>query len=413
MTKALTVASVERIGTPAKRLEVPDAVLPGLFLIVQPSGAKSWALRYRHRGMTRKLTIGRYPVFELGEARAKAREALQAVAAGRDPCGELRERRRAAMAVDPDHDLVSVQVENFLARHVRKTSKAANAADVERRFRKYVLPHWSRKRVQEVSRRDVIELLDGIVDSGAGITANRTLATLKTFFTWLVDRSAIEQSPCARVKPPAPETSRDRVLSDDEIRLLWKVADDLGVPYGAFLKVLLLTAQRRDEVAQMTRAELVAPDLWTLPAERSKNGLAHDVPLSGPVAAILSDIPQTGSRGYLFTISGQQPFTAYSDVKRRVDARMAALNGGPVPGWTFHDARRTAASGMARLGIAVNVIESVLNHRSGQVSGVAGIYNRYAYQTEMRRALEAWGGHVMGLVGEPAASNVAAIRAAP
>jgi integrase len=141
-----------------------------------------------------------------------------------------------------------------------------------------------------------------------------------------------------------------------------------------------------------------------------RGALQHDVPLSAPVAAILSSVPEIGKKGYLFTISGERPFTAYSDVKRRMDARLEALNKAPIPGWTFHDLRRTAASGMARLGIPVNVIESVLNHRSGQVSGVTAIYNRYAYHAEMRSALDAWAGHVMGLVGDPPASNVTPFR---
>ena len=233
--------------------------MPGLYVVVQPSGVKSWAVRYRHRGEPRKLTIGRLGVFDLVAARDEARKALQAVAAGRDPCLDKREARRA-VAADPGRDLVSTHVEAFLARYVRRQTKARTAAETERRLRKYVLPQWGERRVQEITRRDVIVLLDGIVDTGKPITANRTLTTLKTFFRWLMDRSVIDASPCTRVKAPAAENSRDRVLSDDELALLWRAAGDLGAPYGGFAHTLLLTAQRRDEVAGMRRSELKVRD---------------------------------------------------------------------------------------------------------------------------------------------------------
>jgi hypothetical protein len=216
MAAALTAQSVVRLKPdPRKRLEIPDAVMPGLYLVIQRSGLKSWAVRYRHRGKPRKLTIGRFPVFDLSEARAQAREALQAVALGRDPCHEKRESRRPVAGSD-DRDLVSTHVEAFLARYVRPKTKARTAAGTEHRFRKHVLPQWGERRVQEITRRDVIELLDGIVDTGKAITANRTLRTCKTFFSWLIERSVLESSPCTGVKEadrrdqPRPGADRRR-----------------------------------------------------------------------------------------------------------------------------------------------------------------------------------------------------------
>jgi integrase len=405
MATVLTAQSVLRIKPdPSRRVEVPDAIVPGLYFVVQPSGVKSWAVRFRHRGEPRKLTIGRFGVFDLVTARDEARKALQAVAAGRDPCFDKREARRA-VAADPGRDLVSTHVEVFLARYVRPQTKARTAAETERRLRKYVLPAWGERRVREITRRDVIELLDGIVDVGAPITANRTLTTLKTFFGWLVDRSVIEVSPCARVKAPAPETSRDRVLNDDELRALWRASESLGGAYGGFARFLLLTAQRRDEVAGLRRSELKG-DLWTIPAERTKGGAAHDVPLSQPARCVLDEAPANGRADYVFTVTGETPINGYSGAKRKLDAALPAM-----PHWTFHDLRRTAASGMARLGIPVNVIEAVLAHRGGEVSGVSAVYNRHSYLPEKRRALDAWAAHIMGLVGEPAASNVVPLRA--
>jgi integrase len=416
MATVLTVQSVLRAKPdPSRRVEIPDAIVPGLYFVVQPSGVKSWAVRYRHRGEPRKLTIGRLGVFDLVAARDEARKALQAVAAGRDPCLDKREARRA-VAAHPGRDLVSTHVEAFLARYVRPQTKARTAAETERRLRKYVLPQWGERRVQEITRRDVIELLDGIVDTGKPITANRTLTTLKTLFGWLMDRSVIDASPCTRVKAPAAENSRDRVLSDDELALLWRAAGDLGAPYGGFARTLLLTAQRRDEVAGMRRSELKVRDLWTIPSARTKNGVEHDVPLSDEASAIIAAAPQIGGEGFTFTVNGSAPITGYSIAKTKLDARMRELareadpDAPEIPRWTFHDLRRTAASGMARLGFAVHVIEAVLNHTGGEISGVTAVYNRHKYLAEKRRALDTWAAYVMGLVNAPAASNVVALR---
>ena len=393
MSKVLTAHSVARFKPAGKRLEIPDAVLPGLYLVIQPSGAKSFAVRYRHRGRSRKLTIGRFPVFDLAAAREKARGALQAVAEGRDPCREQRQRR--AETDRDDRDSVSAQVETFLTRYVRPSTKARTATEVDRRLRKYVLPSWGSRRVQDITRRDVIELLDGIVDAGTPVTANRTLSTLKTFFGWLVDRSTIEQSPCARVKAPAPETSRDRVLTADELRWLWRASERI------FVQMLVLTGQRRDEVAGLRLPE-VKDDLWSIPAARTKSGSVHDVPLSASAAAVLKSVPPINGSSFAFTLTGEAPISGYSGAKRKLDALITELAKAegkePPTRWTFHDLRRTAASGMARLGVAVNVIEAVLNHRGGEVSGVAAIYNRHSYLPEKQRALELWAHYVLGLI---------------
>ena len=324
MSTVLTAQSVLRIKPdPRKRLEVADAALPGFYLVVQPSGVKSWTVRYRHADRSRKLTLGRYPVFGLSEARERAREALQAITTGRDPCAEKREKRRAVRAATPERDLVSVQVELFLARHVRQKLKAKSVIEVERRFRKYVLPQWGARRVREIERRDVIELLDRIVDGGAPISANRTLATLKTFFGWLVDRSVIEASPCARVKPPATETTRDRVLTDGELALVWRAAERLGGPYGDFVRMLTLTAQRREEVGGMRRSE-IRDDVWSIAAERMKGGAAHDVPLGGSALELLKTIP--GASGdFVFTFTGDTPLRHYAGAKQKLDAALLAI----------------------------------------------------------------------------------------
>lgn len=424
MSKPLTAQSVERLKpNPVKRLEVPDGLLPGLYLVVQPGGRRSWAVRYRSGGKPCKLTLGAYPVLDLAEARERGRTALRAVAEGRDPATEKREAARKSLAKGSASDLVTEQLDAFLHRHVKPRTRPRYAEDVERILNREVRPVWGPRRVQDITRRDVVDLLDAIVDRGAPITANRTLAVVRKFFNWLIERSVLEASPCAKVKAPAEETSRDRVLSDDEIRWLWKASERADYPFGAFAHLLILTGQRRDEVAKATAGELVSSALWTIPKERTKNGIAHDVPLSEAARAMLARMPRVANRaGFLFTSTGKAAISGYSSGKDRLDALMLEVareeaqeqsqdpEAVSIPPWRLHDIRRTMASGMARLGQPPHVVEAVLNHTGGTISGVAAVYNRYSYADEKHRALDAWGRFVMSLVEGRTGSNVVAMR---
>jgi hypothetical protein len=252
MAKALTVQSIERFKPDAsKRLEVADGLLPGLYFVLQPSGVRSWAVRYRHASKPRKLTLGPYPVLGLGAARARAREALQVVALGRDPASEKQETLKAARLAEPGADTMAAIVATFLDRHARPKTKARTAEETARIFRLHVLPKWGARRIQDISRRDVIALLDGIVDQGKPIAANRTLGAIPKLMNWALDRAIIETTPCLRIARPSEENSRDRVLSDEELRLAWTAAERIGWPFGPFVQELMLTAQRRSEVADM------------------------------------------------------------------------------------------------------------------------------------------------------------------
>ena len=381
-------------------------------------------MRYRHAAKPRKLTLGPFPALDLGTARTRAREALQDAARGCDPAAAKQETLRAAREEKPDRDTIAVVAERFLERHTRAKNKASTIQAVERTFRKHVLPEWGSRRIQEITRRDVIHLLDVIVDDRKPIAANRALADIRKFFNWCLDRGIIDASPCVRIQPPAESKSRDRVLSDHELRLVWDAAEKIGWPFGPMVRLLILTAQRRGEVAGMCRSELRdGTAIWTLPAARTKNGRAHDVPLTDAAQAILASAPRMAGSDFVFTTTGKRPISSYSTAKEYLDAAMLeiardeAMERGDDPArvtiepWRFHDLRRTAASGMARLGIAVHVIESVLNHVSGQISGVAAIYNRHKYLDEKRRALDAWAHHVAQLVNEQPAGNIVNLRA--
>ncbi|GEO15068.1 tyrosine-type recombinase/integrase [Microvirga aerophila] len=328
MAKALTVQSVEKLKPDSsRRLEIPDGLLPGLYLVIQPSGVRSWAVRYRAAGKPRKLTLGPYPAVGLGTARERAREALQAVASGRDPSQQKQAARCEADPISPDRDLVSILIASFLERYVRPRLKPRSAEEVERLFKLHVLPIWGERRVQDITRRDVVELLDRITDRGTPVAANRTFAAIRKLFNWAVERSIIHgQSPCAGVRLPSAERSRDRVLSDEELRLVWLAASRIGWPFGSMVQLLILTGQRRDEVAAMRWSEISdAGRLWTIPGARTKNGQPHQVPLSNAARDILSTLPRLAGSDLVFTTTGATPVSGYSKAKERLDRLIAEL----------------------------------------------------------------------------------------
>lgn len=416
MAKALTAKAVEQAkADPAKRRELPDGILAGLYLVVQPSGAKSWAVRYRHAGAPRKLTLGSYPILDLAQARSSARVALQAVAEGRDPHRERKDAQRLPL----DRDQFEKVAETFLERYVRPNTRASHARETERLLRREVLPKWSGRRVQEIAKRDVIELLDGVIDRGGGLTANRVLAAIRRLFNWAVERDILTVSPCAGVKAPLAERTRDRILSDDELRWLWKAAHASGFPFGSIVKLLLLTGQRRAEVGEMTDRELRLQDrLWVIPRERAKNNEEHAVPLSDAALAIIETLPRIRNKdGFLFTLNGTRPVSGFSRAKAALDKAMLAVAQGEaasvvtIAPWVLHDLRRTVASGMARLGVGLPVIEKILNHRSGSFAGIVGVYQRHDFADEKRTALDVWARHVSAVVDGSAAGNVVALRA--
>ena len=386
----LTARAVETAQPAAVRREIPDALMPSLYLVVQPSGTKSWAVRYRHNGTTRKFTLGSHPAIDLKAARALGGKALRAAAEGRDP-GQEKAQARAASA-----DTIDRAVAQFIERHCKRKNRPRTAQETERLLQLHVMPRWRGRAVSSITRRDVLDVLDRVVDAGAPIAANRVLAASRKLFNWLVARDVIATSPCAGVKPPTDERSRDRVLGDEELRAVWLAAEEIGWPFGAMVKVLVLTGQRRDEVARMEWSEIDFGDkLWTLPRERVKNDEKHEVPLSDAAIAVLKSVPRIAGSRYVFTTNGKGPSSGYSKGKRRLGALLSDM-----PPWRLHDLRRTTASGMARLGINLPVIEKVLNHASGSFAGIVGVYQKHGFSQEKRRALEAWGAFVAGLAGD-------------
>jgi integrase len=405
----LTDIQIKQLALPKARKEVPDGKVSGLYLVVQPSGAKSWAVRYRAAGQPKKLTLGPYPAIALATARKRAQEAIGDIAGGKDPSAEKKASRAATRAERAAEDnrldrIAAFYVDLYVKRKVGK----AWGKEIERLFRVEIIPKLGDKPIGAVTKPDIRDLLDTIVDRGSPITANRTFATLRQLFNWALDRDLINASPMPK-SAPALETARARVLSDEEVRLAWRAFEQVGWPFGTIGKLLLLTGARRDEIAEGTWGEIdFEAKAWTIPATRTKNQEAHEIPLSGIALEILKGLPQlAGKPGFVFTTTGLSPVSGFSKAKRAVDAAVIGFlkedrhdNGKALPHWTLHDLRRTLATNLQRLSIRLEVTEAVLNHTSGSRAGIVGVYQRYKYTVEKRQALDAWARRLDAIVGD-------------
>lgn len=395
-----TDAAVQRLKPPAAgRVEYWDAALPGFGLRVTENGVRTWVMMYRMGSRARRLTIGRYPALSLADARALARDAMHEVAKGNDPGAA-----KAARNEPPEAEAFENAAQDFLRRHVGKLRRSSQQENA-RVFSKELLPRWRGRRLAGIVRADVIELLDDVTDAGKPYAANHTLAVVRKFFNWCVERGKLDVSPCMMVKRPHEQRARDRVLSDDELRAIWGACDQMAYPFGPFLKMLLATAQRRSEVAQMRWSDVdLDAKVWTIPAEHTKADRAHEVPLSPLAMEILKAVPQFHGDYVFTTTGGERPVSGFSKCK----SRLVVLSG--VAGdWRFHDFRRTAGTGMAGLGVPVFTIGRVLNHSAAGMAGVTAIYDRHSYLEEKRHALEAWARKLAGVVG-PADEKVVPLR---
>jgi integrase len=443
MSKALTAASLLKLkADPAKRREIPDGILAGLYFVIQPTGRKSWAVRYRAAGTPKKLTLGN-SLFandpdaageELTRMRREAASVLERVRRGEDPGADKQIAKRESKDEDSiNRDRFRTIAERYLKEYASKRRNYPEKARLLGLNLKgevngqRAVGLWGEKRIQDITRRDIREHLEKLAQT-APIGANRTFAELRKFFNWTVGKDILPASPMTDLQPPSEENdSRNRVLirrkevpgsSDNELRWLWQACEAYDEaagrgPFGPFLQLLTLTGQRRTEVSDMTWGEIdMDAAEWVIPAARSKNGEPHVVPLSEQAMAILRSLPRIkGKAGYVFTTDGEHPVSGFSRMKQRIDKLMGASAGEvEIPDWTLHDIRRTVAAGMQRIGVKMEVTEKVLNHKSGSFRGIAGIYQVHDYADEKRTALEAWGSFVADLIAGSDKSNVVPLR---
>jgi integrase len=373
-TRSLTVASVARIKPPkAGQADYFDKGYPGLALRVSYGGAKTWIYFYRLHGKLRRLSLGRHPGMSLTEARDAWRASRLAVSKGESPA-----HIRPTTA-----DSFAAVAEEWLK---RDQARNRSAAEVRRVLEHDVLPVWGERLIAAITRRDALELIDGVADRGALTMARRLHSHLHRLFRWSVGRGVLETNPMADLPKPGSAVKRDRTLSDAELSAVWKAAEKTAWPFGPAVQLLTLLCCRRDEIGSLRWSEIHGDEI-RLPGERSKSGEPRIIPLSSLALKVIGALPRVGD--YVFSANGGG-LGGWSKAKRAIDAAAAALNGGPLAPWRLHDLRRSTATGLQRLGVGLQTIESILGHVGGSRAGIVGVYQRHQFRAEARAALEAW-----------------------
>jgi integrase len=435
-----------RAAPPGKRVVTWDAVQPHLGIRVTENGAKSFIVVKRMAGVPAPVVhvLGAYPALQLIDARKNARTVLGQIVEGVNP--KKHEKAKREEATRKGKDTFEAVAKDFIAKHI---SKSRNPVEAERVVNLYLVPTFGQRQVRDIKRREIAELLDDIERGafqtkdgrklGGPVMADHVLAALRKLLNWHAARDDDFASPIvkgmARTKPK--ERARDRTLTDDEIRALWatlderdadaaKAAKTAGEKDGAtdifagLVRTLLLTAQRREEVSQLARAEIDGAGLWTIPGERNKSKKPSLVPLNKDAVATIKAQAQVDDCDLVFTTNGKTPFSGFSKAKRQIDVVMldklravaterkdtawlaklneipklweAAANGDKKAQlklkrlwWTLHDLRRTGKTLMARAGVRPDISERVLGH---VLKGVEGVYDRHDYVAEKKEALE-------------------------
>jgi len=425
----LTKAVLDRTPRPPKgeRVELWDTEVRGFGARVT-SGGVTFVLRYRPGAGGREAAKLRLTIGTMGSpwtpdtARTEAKRLLALVAMGEDPAAAKADARKGP---DPAKTFEAV-VRRYLELHGRRL-RPSTLRDYRYVFERDLIPAWAQRAVEAVTRRDVTTLVDGI-EMRAPVRARLAFAVTRSFFGWCVEKGYRDDNPCDGLKGPAAPKPRDRVLDDDELALIWRATFALGFPFGPAIRLLILTAARRDEVGGLAWDELdLDRKFWRLPAARAKNDTGHDLDLHDLAVAELERIAATGPLVFTATT---KPLQGWSKAKLRIDdeiTRQRRDEAEPkragekltdddretyaLDPWRIHDLRRTAATGMAAAGFAPQVVERVLNHKSGIRGGLVGVYQRHEYRDERAAASLAWAKRVERIVtGEADAGNVIALN---
>ena len=389
----LTAIKIERTKPPKTgHIELADGVIGGLRLRVSATGRKAFILSTRVNGQLRRKVIGEFPKMTLAKARTEADRLKGAPA----------EWIEASPSPRLDRNSFGAAAERYIKREVPGLKRGKETESV---IRRELLPEWRDVPIADIRKRDAIRLIDAVLDRGTPSAAFRLHETIKRLFSWALDRDDIEADPMAGLKPPFRKVPRQRVLSDDEIRDVWAAAEDYSYPYGAAVKMLLLTGQRLREVSEMSWAEI---DLdaaeWSLPSERTKSAKPHIVPLSQEALAVLHDLPRWNGGDFVFTTrGGARPISGFSKGKAllddRIDGARKKAGAGPMPAWRLHDLRRTVRTRLAELGVPEIVAEHIMAH--GPRDALVRTYNVYAYRDEKAEALERWAVRVRSFITPP------------
>jgi integrase len=377
--RTLTDKGVQALKTRAKLYHFADPQMPGHYVRVLPSGAKTFAVIARGPSGKQVLaSIGSAAMLTINEARAKARATIAAIKAGADKAGP---QTFAAVA------------ENWFRRHV-EAKGLRSKVETRRYLNKWILPAWSDRAFTSIKRGDVAALLDVVEDKAGAVAADNALKRVSAICTWYQSRHDDYVSPVVRGmrRSNTKERARTRILTDDEIRAVWQQAAANGT-FGAMVRLLLLTAQRREKVAAMRWQDIAIDGTWTIPAAAREKGNAFEIVLPDSALAIIKAQPRFASNPYVFAGRGDTHFSGYSKAKAAFDARVQ------IPEWRLHDLRRTARSLMSRAGVRPDVAERVLGH---VIKGVEGVYDRHSYREEKAHALRALAGLIENILRPPA-----------
>jgi len=432
MTKAmLTDATVRGLKAPSgQRLEKADALVSGLRIRVTP-GSKTWILRQRAGGKVRTITLGAFGDGdgELGlhAARVKAVAIQGEIAEGKIPVPTTPRQR------DRQGPAIATVIDKFMEEYCRD-KEVKNPASYRWMFDKYVIPKFGDWRIAAVGKQDAREFLRTVRDRHGLTTSRRVGGLMKRFFRWCGEEDIVEADPMALVTLPGKEAVRERTLKDHEVRALWLATDpasDPGelnkagrpqahpsmFPWGAYFRLLLLTGQRRGEVANMRWEAIdLKTRTWALEASETKSDRAHLVPLSPDAVELLEGLPrityeqdgETVPSPYVLTTNGRAPISSFSKPKDWLDVEMVRLNEAAIPDWRIHDLRRTVSTALAKLGVEPFIRRRVLNHA---LEGVDKVYDQFDYLEPKRAALDLWAKRLRELVeGAPDDGNIVPIR---
>lgn len=384
----MSKSAIGTIPIAGTRREFRDDGMPGLWLTILPSGIKTWSARYQFAGLTRRFTIGVWPRIDNATARKIAIDVFRKAASGIDPQSEkLKQRARSKAGLDKP-TLFGTAWDQYVKNHVR-TLKASTRGEIERIGTRVLVPKLGRREVGDITPREAKAL----------VKTNQLHSTLTGFFNWARNELIIAKSPLEGIRKPSAPVSRDRILTEAEIAIFWKACNRTPFPYGALFQSLLLTGARRGEIAGL-QADFIdrRSGRITLPGELTKNGRPHEITITPQLEVILDGVELDND-----LIFGKP--SGWSKAKLKLDAEMATLASeafeGTIPNWRLHDLRRTAASGMAALGVSLPVIERCLNHVSGATAGgIIGVYQRHEFRDEMAAAWKTWNDYVARVVME-------------
>jgi integrase len=385
-----------------------DDAEAGFAVRVTKDGRRVMLFQYRAGRHVRRQRIG---VWGESLTEAKARKIAQTVRGkvneGRDPVKETKVARAAEAAAEAaakvqqtaDAFTFYLLVDDWQARGLA-SKRPRYRDDAVKRLRAY-FKEWEHRPARSITRTEAMAAVDALEGSRGTISARRALAYARACYGWAVARNMLDQNPFKGLVAPGKETQRDRVLNDAEIGAVWRAAPSLGPVYGAYVRLLMLTLQRREELSKARWSEFSDDHtVWTVPADRAKNGKAHVVHLPKLAQDILLTLPRIQGNPLVFPGKGNREITVFSGMKKTLDAAIKSerIDAGLTPieivGWRLHDFRRTGVTTLANLGFAPHVCDRLLNHLTGAIQGVAKVYQKAEFRDEREAALEAWASHV-------------------